>query len=60
DDGHFIAREHAAGGRICAAPLVVGENVYVQSDDGTVAAYTVRHKDADKDKDADRGADPGA
>jgi outer membrane protein assembly factor BamB len=54
DDGHFIAREHAAGDRICAAPLVVGENVYVQADDGTVAAYTVRREDADKD--ADQGA----
>jgi outer membrane protein assembly factor BamB len=41
-DGHFIARERAAHARIGAAPLVVGENVYVQSDDGTVAAYTVR------------------
>ena len=25
-----------------AAPLVVGQNVYVQGDDGTVAAYTLR------------------
>jgi outer membrane protein assembly factor BamB len=41
-DGHFLAREHAAKGRISAAPLVVGENIYVQGDDGTVAAYTVR------------------
>jgi outer membrane protein assembly factor BamB len=41
-NGKFIAREHAAGGRIGAAPLVVGQNVYVQGDDGTVAAYTVR------------------
>jgi len=41
-DGHFVAREHAAKGRISAAPLVVGENVYVQGDDGTVAAYTVK------------------
>jgi outer membrane protein assembly factor BamB len=41
-DGHFVAREHAAGERITSAPLVVGDNVYVQGDDGTVAAYTVR------------------
>ena len=41
-DGHFVAREHAAGGRITGAPLVVGNNVYVQGEDGTVAAYTVR------------------
>ena len=41
-NGKFLAREHAAGSRIGAAPLVVGQNVYVQGDDGTVAAYTVR------------------
>ena len=41
-DGHFVAREHAASARITSAPLVVGDNVYVQGDDGTVAAYTVR------------------
>ena len=41
-DGKFIAREHAAGARIATPPLVVGQNVYAQGDDGTVAAYTVR------------------
>lgn len=41
-DGHFLARERVARNRICSAPLTVGENVYVQGDDGTVAAYTVR------------------
>ena len=41
-NGKFIAREHATKARISAAPLVVGQNVYVQGDDGTVAAYTVR------------------
>jgi len=41
-NGKFVAREHAAKARISAAPLVVGQNVYVQGDDGTVAAYTVR------------------
>jgi outer membrane protein assembly factor BamB len=42
DDGSFLARARAAGQRISAAPLVVGQNVYVQGDDGTVAAYTLR------------------
>jgi outer membrane protein assembly factor BamB len=42
DNGEFLARERAAGQRISAAPLVVGQNVYVQGDDGTVAAFTVR------------------
>jgi outer membrane protein assembly factor BamB len=42
DDGSFLARSKAAGDRITAAPLVVGQNVYVQGDDGTLAAYTLR------------------
>ncbi len=42
DDGSFMARARAAGQRISAAPLVVGQNVYVQGDDGTVAAFTLR------------------
>jgi len=41
-DGRFLAREHASRDRITAAPLVVGQNVYVQGDDGTVAAFTLR------------------
>ena len=41
-DGHFVAREHATKGRIVGGPLVVGENVIVQGEDGTIAAYTVR------------------
>jgi len=40
-DGHFIARARAAGDRITAAPLVVGQNVYVQGEDGSVTAFTV-------------------
>jgi outer membrane protein assembly factor BamB len=44
DNGEFLARERAAGERISSAPLVVGQNVYVQGDDGTVAAFTV-HRD---------------
>jgi outer membrane protein assembly factor BamB len=42
DNGEFLARERAAGQRISGAPLVVGQNVYVQGDDGTVAAFTLR------------------
>jgi outer membrane protein assembly factor BamB len=41
-DGRFLARERAAGDRICGAPLTVGENLYVQGDDGTIAAFTVQ------------------
>jgi outer membrane protein assembly factor BamB len=46
DDGRFLAREKAAGERISGAPLVVGENVFVQGDDGTLAAFTLRSADA--------------
>jgi outer membrane protein assembly factor BamB len=46
DDGRFLAREKAAGERISGPPLVVGENVFVQGDDGTLAAFTLRADDA--------------
>jgi outer membrane protein assembly factor BamB len=42
DNGMFLARERAAGQRISGPPLVVGQNVYVQGDDGSVAAFTLR------------------
>ena len=40
-DGSFLARERASSNRITSAPLVVGRNTIVQSEDGTVAAYAV-------------------
>lgn len=40
-DGNLLARVRAASQRIAAAPLVVGDNLFIQSDDGTVAAFTV-------------------
>jgi outer membrane protein assembly factor BamB len=46
DDGRFLARQRAARERISGAPLVVGENVYVQGDDGTLAAFTLRTDEA--------------
>jgi outer membrane protein assembly factor BamB len=45
-DGKFLARERAAGARIAGAPLVVGQNVYVQGDDGSLAAFALREDDA--------------
>lgn len=44
DDGSFVARERAAGERIAAAPLVVGLNLVIQSDDGTVASFAVNEE----------------
>jgi outer membrane protein assembly factor BamB len=40
DDGSFLARVRAAHGRISSAPLVVGESIVVQSEDGSVSAFT--------------------
>lgn len=45
-DGHFLARERAGSDRITGAPLVVGLNLYVQDEDGTVAAYTIEDDSA--------------
>jgi outer membrane protein assembly factor BamB len=42
NDGRFIARERAASERITGPPLVVGQSVFVQGEDGTVAAYRVQ------------------
>jgi outer membrane protein assembly factor BamB len=41
DDGSFLARERAGSARIAAPPIVVGRNVVVQSEDGSVSALTV-------------------
>jgi outer membrane protein assembly factor BamB len=45
-DGHFLARERAGSDRITAAPLVVGVNLYVQDEDGTLTAYTIEDDSA--------------
>ncbi|HEU4617588.1 MAG TPA: outer membrane protein assembly factor BamB [Gammaproteobacteria bacterium] len=39
-DGSFLARVRAAHGRITSAPLVVRDSIVVQSEDGSVSAYT--------------------
>jgi outer membrane protein assembly factor BamB len=41
DDGRFLARERVSSQRIVAAPLVVGSNLFMQTEDGTLAAYTI-------------------
>lgn len=45
-DGHFRARARAGSDRITGPPLVLGQTLYVQSDDGSVAAYALRSPDA--------------
>jgi outer membrane protein assembly factor BamB len=42
EDGRFRARERAGSDRITGAPLVLGQTLYVQSDDGSVAAFALR------------------
>jgi outer membrane protein assembly factor BamB len=46
NDGRFIARERASSERITSAPLVVGETLFVQGEDGTIAGYRVVQEDA--------------
>jgi outer membrane protein assembly factor BamB len=41
DDGRFLARERVSSQRVSSAPIIVGDNVIAQTDDGTVAAYTI-------------------
>jgi outer membrane protein assembly factor BamB len=38
-DGHFVARERVSSQRIAGAPLVVGQMVYAQAEDSTLAAF---------------------
>lgn len=44
-DGSFVARERAAHARITGAPLVVGNSVVVQAEDGSVSAYAAADRD---------------
>jgi outer membrane protein assembly factor BamB len=46
DDGRFLARERASSQRIAATPLVVGENLFLQSEDGTLTVFTIVVGDA--------------
>jgi outer membrane protein assembly factor BamB len=41
EDGSFVARYRAASGQITAQPLALGPLLFVQSEDGTVAALQV-------------------
>lgn len=41
DNGEFLARERAASARVTSAPIVVGDRLVVQTDDGRVSAFAV-------------------
>jgi len=45
-DGHFMARVKAVSGPISNPPIVIGTTLYVQGDDGSVAALTVADQEA--------------
>lgn len=45
-DGRFRARARAASDRITGPPLIVGTNLYVQGDDGTISAFVIRDDSA--------------
>ena len=45
-DGSFLARERVGSQRIMSAPLVVGEFIYAQGEDGTLAAFTIAEEDS--------------
>jgi outer membrane protein assembly factor BamB len=49
DNGEFLARERMAQQRISSAPLVVGEQIVAQADDGRLAAYTIVAPETDAD-----------
>jgi outer membrane protein assembly factor BamB len=40
-DGTFVARERVGKGMISGAPVAIGTTLYVQSEDGTLAAFAV-------------------
>jgi outer membrane protein assembly factor BamB len=44
--GNFLARERAASARITGPALVVGQRMFVQGDDGTIAAFIIRDESA--------------
>jgi outer membrane protein assembly factor BamB len=52
-DGHFLARSKVAGERITSTPLVVGVNLLVQADDGTLAAFALVEDEDDEEEDED-------
>jgi hypothetical protein len=52
-DGQFLARSRATGERITTTPLVVGVNLLVQADDGTLAAFALVEDEDEDDEEED-------
>ncbi|HEY8520850.1 MAG TPA: outer membrane protein assembly factor BamB [Gammaproteobacteria bacterium] len=50
DTGELVARAKAASDRITSAPLVLGESLFVQGDDGTVAAFALEEEEEEEER----------
>ncbi len=44
-DGRLVARRRVGGGMISGRPVVIGGNLYVQNEDGTLTAFAVPPRD---------------
>ena len=58
-DGRPVARERLGKGMISGTPFVMGDKLFVQSESGTVAAYTVRLPERDDDATSDEDEQEG-
>jgi outer membrane protein assembly factor BamB len=56
-DGRPVARERVGSGMISGRPLVMGDKLFVQSETGTVAAFTVQIPERDPDEEETQGDD---
>ncbi|MDH3442042.1 MAG: PQQ-binding-like beta-propeller repeat protein, partial [Gammaproteobacteria bacterium] len=52
-DGRPVARERVGKGMISAAPTVMGDKLFVQSEDGKLAAFTVRTPEREEPEEDD-------
>lgn len=52
-DGRPVARERVGQGMISGAPVVMGDKLFVQSEDGELAAFMVRMPEPEEDDDTD-------
>ena len=52
-DGRPVARERVGGGMISGAPVVMGDKLFVQSEEGELAAFMVRVPEREEPEDED-------
>lgn len=56
-DGRPVARERVGKGMISGAPVVMGDKLFVQSEDGELAAFVVRIPEREEPEEDDAAAD---